>query len=100
MNYTHLANGILLLPIRSPQLHVVLLIFFLVGGGFKKTGAKFIIRDTAKQVGEHKDSLLRQKQGRDAHLEERVGTPTHLVKRSLGVSHLDTWFESRWWQRW
>lgn len=75
MNYTHLANGILLPPIRSPQLHVVLLIFFLVGGGCKKTGAKFIIRDTAKQVGEHKDSLLRQKQGRDAHLGRKGGHP-------------------------
>lgn len=48
---------------------------FFGGGGCKKTGAKFIIRDTAKQVGEHKDSLLRQKQGRDAHLGRKGGHP-------------------------
>lgn len=76
MNYTHLANGILLPAIRSPQLHVVLLIFLRGGWGeCKKTGAKFIIRDTEKQVGGHKDSLLRQKEGRDAHLGRKGGHP-------------------------
>lgn len=30
---------------------------FLGGGGCKKTGAKFIIRDTAEQVGEHKETV-------------------------------------------
>ena len=44
-------------------------------------GIKFIIRDIAQQVGEHKEKLVRQKQGRDAHTERKgVGTPT--VRRS------------------
>ena len=34
-------------------------------------GIKFIIRDIAQQVGEHKEKLVRQKQGRDAHPERK-----------------------------
>ena len=34
-------------------------------------GIKFIIRDIAQQVGEHKEKLLRQKRGRDAHPERK-----------------------------
>ena len=44
-----------------------------------KTGTKFIIRDTAQQVGEHTEKQLvqlRQKQGRDGHPERKgVGIP-------------------------
>ena len=39
-----------------------------------KTGTKFIVRDIAQQVGEHRETLfvyLRQKQGRDTHLERK-----------------------------
>ena len=34
-------------------------------------GIKFIVRDIAQQVGEHKEKLLRQKRGRDAHPERK-----------------------------
>ena len=41
-----------------------------------KAGTKFIIRDTAQRVGEHREKQLRQKQDRDAHPEtEGMGLP-------------------------
>ena len=49
--------------------------FLGVGRECKKTGAKFIIRDTEKQVGGHKDSLLRQKQGRGCSLGKKGWAP-------------------------
>ena len=34
-------------------------------------GTKFIIRDTAQQVGEHTEKLFKTEQGRDTHLERK-----------------------------
>ena len=41
-------------------------------------GTKFIIRDTAQQVGEHTEKQLRLKQDRDAHPERKgMGLPAN-----------------------
>ena len=76
---------------RNPSHHTPWLLpavknAFLTEAKTVKTGTKFIIRDTAQQVGEHTGKQfvqLRQKQGRDAHPERKgVGVLPNKEERS------------------
>ena len=98
--YTHLANGILLPPTRSPQVHVVLLIFSWGGGAAKKKQVRSLLLETQQNKWESTKKQFVKTEERQTCTPGKKGwaPPPHLVKRSLGVSHLDTWFDSRWWQ--